>query len=111
VGAGGRPKKAKAKKSKVAAAAAVDAMEEDEAGEGASEGDGRTTEAEVKELVEGVLAAESLEGKRAAGMDIDDLLALLSAFNEKGVHCFVLLLVSVVAPARPRMLQGVSNGW
>lgn len=55
-----------------------DAMEEDDAG--------RVTEAKVKELVEGVLEAESLVGKRAAGMDIDDLLALLSAFNEKGVH-------------------------
>ena len=48
--------------------------------------DARVTEAEVKELVEGVLATESLEGRRAASMDIDDLLALLSAFNEKGVH-------------------------
>ncbi len=90
VGAGGRPKKAKGEKSRGAAAgaAAVDAMDEDEVGGGAGVGggDGRTTEAEVKELVEGVLAAESLEGKRAAEMDVDDLLALLSAFNEKGVH-------------------------
>lgn len=61
-----------------AAAAAADAMEE-EAG-------GRLTEAAVKELVEGVLEAESLEGRRAASMDIDDLLSLLSAFNERGVH-------------------------
>lgn len=48
--------------------------------------DARVTEAEVKVLVEGVLTTESLEGRRAASMDIDDLLALLSAFNEKGVH-------------------------
>lgn len=52
----------------------------------ATGGKGRVTEAEVKEMVESVLGSESLEGKRAAGMDIDDLLALLSAFNEKGVH-------------------------
>ncbi|CAN0215537.1 unnamed protein product, partial [Hapterophycus canaliculatus] len=42
--------------------------------------------AEVKEMIEEVLKQESLEGRRAASMDIDDLLALLSAFNEKGVH-------------------------
>lgn len=56
--------------------------------EGGGEGreEGRTTEAEVKELVEEVLSKESLEGRRAASMDIDDLLALLSSFNEKGVH-------------------------
>ena len=58
-------------------------MPTDAADEG---GVGRVTEAEVKEMVENVLVAESLEGKRAAGLDIDDLLALLSAFNEKGVH-------------------------
>lgn len=51
-----------------------------------AEDDVRVTEAEVKVLIEGVLATESLEGRRAASMDIDDLLALLSAFNEKGVH-------------------------
>ena len=51
-----------------------------------AEDDARVTEAEVKVLIEGVLATESLEGRRAASMDIDDLLALLSAFNEKGVH-------------------------
>ena len=85
VGGGGRAKPAQSKKSKKAAAGAVDAMDED--GSGPHDGDaGRTTEAEVKELVEGVLKAESLEGKRAASMDIDDLLGLLSAFNEKGVH-------------------------
>ncbi|CAN0185619.1 unnamed protein product, partial [Ascophyllum nodosum] len=61
----------------------VSAMPTDAADEG---GVGRVTEAEVKEMVENVLVAESLEGKRAAGLDIDDLLALLSAFNEKGVH-------------------------
>lgn len=60
------------------------------AGEGKASGsggvEGRVAEAEVKELIERVLEEESLEGKRAAAMDIDDLLALLSAFNEKGVH-------------------------
>lgn len=59
-----------------ASADAMDTVEED----------ARVTEAEVKALVEGVLATESLEGRRAASMDIDDLLALLSAFNEQGVH-------------------------
>ncbi|CAM9693287.1 unnamed protein product, partial [Ectocarpus sp. 13 AM-2016] len=49
-------------------------------------GDVRATESEVKEMVESVLEKESLEGRRAASMDIDDLLALLSAFNERGVH-------------------------
>lgn len=48
--------------------------------------EGRATEAGVKVLVEEVLESESLTGRRAASMDIDDLLALLSAFNEKGVH-------------------------
>lgn len=48
--------------------------------------DGPVTETEVKQLIESVLDEESFVGKRAAGMDIDDLLALLSAFNEKGVH-------------------------
>ncbi|CAN0095788.1 unnamed protein product, partial [Ectocarpus sp. 12 AP-2014] len=65
------------------AAAAVDAMDDEEERDG---GDGRATEAEVKEMVESVLEKESLEGRRAASMDIDDLLALLSAFNERGVH-------------------------
>lgn len=78
VGGGGRSKPVSKAKP-----AAVDAM--DEAG-GADREEGRTTEAEVKELVEGVLKTESLEGRRAASMDIDDLLALLSSFNEKGVH-------------------------
>lgn len=59
----------------------------DEDGSGPNDGEaGRTTEAEVKELIESVLTAESLEGRRAASMDIDDLLGLLSAFNEKGIH-------------------------
>lgn len=88
VGGGGRAKPASSKKSKKAAVAdvVVDAMDDDGAGP-PNEGEaGRTTEAEVKELIEGVLKMESLEGRRAASMDIDDLLGLLSAFNEKGVH-------------------------
>lgn len=56
------------------------------AGTDAMDEEGRVTEAEVKVLVEEVLESESLVGKRAASMDIDDLLSLLSAFNEKGVH-------------------------
>ncbi|CAM9485901.1 unnamed protein product, partial [Ectocarpus sp. 8 AP-2014] len=80
---GGGRAKSKAKSAR-GAAAAVDAMD-DEEGEGDG-GDGRASEAEVKEMVESVLEKESLEGRRAASMDIDDLLALLSAFNERGVH-------------------------
>lgn len=56
------------------------------AGSDAMDVDARVTEADMKTLVEGVITTESLEGKRAASMDIDDLLSLLSAFNEKGVH-------------------------
>ncbi|CBJ25860.1 conserved unknown protein [Ectocarpus siliculosus] len=81
---GGGHAKSKAKPAR-GAAVAVDAMDEEKEGEG-DVGDGRATEAEVKEMVESVLERESLEGRRAASMDIDDLLALLSAFNEKGVH-------------------------
>lgn len=85
MGGGGRSKPVSSKKSKKEAAGTVDAMDED--GPGLNDGEsGRTTEAEVKELVESVLTAESLEGRRAASMDIDDLLGLLSAFNEKGIH-------------------------
>ncbi|CAN0220160.1 unnamed protein product, partial [Ectocarpus sp. 8 AP-2014] len=80
---GGGHAKSKAKTAR-GAAVAVDAMDEEE-GEGDG-GDGRASEAEVKEMVESVLEKESLEGRRAASMDIDDLLALLSAFNERGVH-------------------------
>ncbi|CAM9091619.1 unnamed protein product [Ectocarpus sp. 6 AP-2014] len=81
---GGGHAKSKAKPAR-GAAVAVDAMDEEKEGEG-DVGDSRATEAEVKEMVESVLEKESLEGRRAASMDIDDLLALLSAFNEKGVH-------------------------
>lgn len=59
------------------------------AGAGGAEGgggEGRVTEGEMKTMIEAVLASESLDGRRAASMDVDDLLALLSAFNEKGVH-------------------------
>lgn len=42
-----------------------DAMDEDDGGK-----EGRTTEAEVKEMIEEVLKQESLEGRRAASMDI-----------------------------------------
>ncbi|CAN0248158.1 unnamed protein product [Ectocarpus fasciculatus] len=77
--------RAKSKAKRARGAAAVNAMEEEEEGE-VDGGDGRATEAEVKEMMEGVLEKESLEGRKAASMDIDDLLALLSAFNEKGVH-------------------------
>lgn len=61
---------------------AGDAMDTD-SGSGV---DGHITEMEVKAMVESVLDEESLVGRRAVSMDIDDLLALLSAFNEKGVH-------------------------
>lgn len=42
--------------------------------------------ADMKVLVEGVLAETGYSDKRAARMDINDFLCLLAAFNEKGVH-------------------------
>ena len=41
---------------------------------------------EVKAIVEEVCALEQFEGMRAARMDQDDILALLAAFNERGIH-------------------------
>jgi len=40
----------------------------------------------MKGLVEEVLAIEQFKDKRAARMDLDDFLALLSEFNSRGVH-------------------------
>lgn len=40
----------------------------------------------VKALVEEVVALPAFEGKRAAKMDLDDFLALLAEFNQRGVH-------------------------
>jgi len=41
---------------------------------------------DVKQILTEVLSMEEFKGKRAANMDIDDFLALLTAFNEKGLH-------------------------
>lgn len=41
---------------------------------------------DVKALVESVLAVDRFRDKRPAKMDLDDFLALLVAFNEKGLH-------------------------
>ncbi len=41
---------------------------------------------DMKLLVEEVLNAENCSEKRAAQMDINDILSLLSAFNEKDIH-------------------------
>ncbi|CAN0442546.1 unnamed protein product [Discosporangium mesarthrocarpum] len=46
----------------------------------------RVTEEGVKTILEEVLSQDSFAGKRAAQMDIDDLLELLAAFNAKGLH-------------------------
>jgi len=47
----------------------------------------RTLESnEVKAIVEEVCALDQFEGMRAARMDQDDILALLAAFNERGIH-------------------------
>ncbi|CAE6419955.1 unnamed protein product [Rhizoctonia solani] len=40
----------------------------------------------IKEEVESILESTGFRESRAAKMDIDDLLALLSAFHEKGIH-------------------------
>jgi len=39
-----------------------------------------------KDQVLAILDATGMSEKRAAKMDIDDFLALLAAFNEKGIH-------------------------
>jgi len=44
------------------------------------------TPEEAKEGVLGVLTAAGMEEQRAAKMDIDDFLKLLSSFNEAGFH-------------------------
>ncbi|KAH8074125.1 rRNA (adenine-N6,N6-)-dimethyltransferase [Aureococcus anophagefferens] len=41
---------------------------------------------DVKALVEAIMEDPRFKDKRAAKMDLDDLLALLAAFNEKGLH-------------------------
>lgn len=41
---------------------------------------------DIKELVEEVLNQDGFSEQRAAKMDINDFLALLSAFNAKGIH-------------------------
>ena len=40
----------------------------------------------IKPLVESIFEDPRFVGKRAAKMDLDDFLALLVAFNEKGLH-------------------------
>ena len=48
---------------------------------------GSTGEApDVKAMVEEVVSQERFDGKRPAKMDQDDFLALLVAFNAKGLH-------------------------
>jgi len=41
---------------------------------------------EIRALVEEVVALPAFEGKRAAKMDLDDFLALLAEFNQRGMH-------------------------
>ena len=41
---------------------------------------------DVKALVEAIMEDPRFKDKRAAKMDLDDFLALLVAFNEKGLH-------------------------
>ena len=41
---------------------------------------------DVKAMVEEVVSQERFDGKRPAKMDQDDFLALLVAFNAKGLH-------------------------
>jgi 18S rRNA (adenine1779-N6/adenine1780-N6)-dimethyltransferase len=41
---------------------------------------------DVKAMVEEVVGGERFDGKRPAKMDQDDFLALLVAFNAKGLH-------------------------
>ena len=40
----------------------------------------------IVEIVEGILEREPWKGQRAAKLDIDDFLQLLSEFNEAGIH-------------------------
>lgn len=40
----------------------------------------------IKGIVEEVCALPAFRDKRAAKMDLDDFLALLAAFNTRGVH-------------------------
>jgi 18S rRNA (adenine1779-N6/adenine1780-N6)-dimethyltransferase len=40
----------------------------------------------VQALVEEVLSRDEFRDKRASKMDQDDFLALLAAFNDKGIH-------------------------
>lgn len=42
--------------------------------------------ADMKEIVEHVLISENFSDQRAARMDINDFLALLAAFNARGIH-------------------------
>ena len=42
--------------------------------------------AEVKAMIEEILAREEFKDRRAARMDLDDNMGLLAAFNEKGLH-------------------------
>jgi 18S rRNA (adenine1779-N6/adenine1780-N6)-dimethyltransferase len=44
------------------------------------------TAAQVQALVEEVLSRDEFRDKRASKMDQDDFLALLAAFNDKGIH-------------------------
>lgn len=41
---------------------------------------------DMKKLVEEVVALPQFQDKRAAKMDLDDFLALLSEFNARGIH-------------------------
>lgn len=38
------------------------------------------------EILEEILAREAWNGKRAAKLDLDDFLHLLTEFNESGIH-------------------------
>jgi 18S rRNA (adenine1779-N6/adenine1780-N6)-dimethyltransferase len=41
---------------------------------------------DVKAILEEVLSSEHYKDKRAAKLDIDDILSLLAVFNERGLH-------------------------
>lgn len=59
------------------------------AGSGSSEEDKMMVGEEIsdmKELIESILVTEGFADQRAAKMDINDFLALLAAFNAKGIH-------------------------
>eukprot|EP01039_Chlorochromonas_danica_P005529 gene5529-6088_t len=55
-------------------------------GGGGGEEGSSSSISDMKELIESILIAEGYAEQRAAKMDINDFLALLAAFNAKGIH-------------------------